>query len=61
MENAVMQQIGESMKKSLGSLRCSEHNKPPKMVVKGRDINNLSIEVSGRCDGIIKKATDKLN
>jgi hypothetical protein len=61
LENAMLQQIGESIKKSIGSLRCSEHNQTPKALVKGKNLDNLSIEVSGCCDDIIKKATDKLN
>ncbi|WP_320033791.1 hypothetical protein [Halarcobacter sp.] len=61
LENAMLQQIGESIKKSIGSLRCNEHNQTPKVLVKGKSLDKLSIEVSGCCDDIIKKATDKLN
>ncbi|RYA22432.1 hypothetical protein CRU96_13090 [Malaciobacter halophilus] len=61
LENAMLQQIGESIKKSIGSLRCSEHNQTPKVLVKGKSLDKLSIEVSGCCDDIVKKATDKLN
>ncbi len=61
LENAILQQIGESIKKSIGSLRCSEHNQIPKVLVKGKSLDALSIEVSGCCDNIVQKATNRLN
>ncbi|MFX4283973.1 hypothetical protein ACOL3A_05400 [Aliarcobacter butzleri] len=61
LQNAMLQQITESIKKSICSLRCSEHNQTPKVLVKGKSLDKLSIEVSGCCDNIVKKATDKLN
>lgn len=61
LESAMFQKIGESIKKAVGSVRCTEHNQAPKVLVKGKNLDNLSIEVSGCCDSIIKKATEKLN
>lgn len=61
LESAMFQKIGESIKKAVGSVRCTEHNQALKVLVKGKNLDNLSIEVSGCCDSIIKKATEKLN
>ncbi len=61
LENAMLQEIVKSIKSSIGTLRCDEHNKSPKVLVKGRNFNSLSMEISGCCDSIIKKATDRLN
>lgn len=61
LESTMFQQIGESIKKAVGSLRCTKHNQAPKVLVKGKSLDNLSIEVSGCCDSLIRKATDNLN
>jgi len=60
LENAMLKGFEESIKKSIGYVRCSEHNQAPKVLVKGRNFENLSIEVSGCCENIVKKATAKL-
>lgn len=60
LKNAMLQQIGEKVKKAVGSIRCSEHNQAPKVIVKGKSLDNLSVEVTGCCDDLIKRVTEKL-
>ena len=61
LEQAMLEGIDKSINEAVVSLRCNEHNQTPKILVKGSSIDNLSIEVSGCCNDIIKKATNKLN
>lgn len=60
IEKAIFQEIIDGMKKTLNSVRCSEHGQRPAVKVKGRDFRNLSFEVKGCCQSIIDKATEKL-
>lgn len=60
LKNAMLQEIGESVKKAVGSIRCSEHNQAQKVIVKGKSLDNLSVEVTGCCNDIIKRVTEKL-
>lgn len=61
LESAMIQEIGNSIKESVGSIRCSEHNQAPKILLKGKSRDNLSIEVSGCCDDLVKRVTDRLS
>ena len=60
LQVAVLSQVTESIKKSVGSIRCKEHNQAPKIKVKGRSIDKLSFEVFGCCEDLIKQVTRKL-
>ena len=60
LEKAVLTEVGDSIKKSLRSVSCPVHHKHPKVVIQGRDLSNLSFEISGCCDELIQKATSKL-
>lgn len=61
LEEAVFQDISESIKKELASVKCSEHNQYPKILINGRDFKSLSFEISGCCDKFIKEVTSKLS
>ncbi len=60
IEQAVLGQIADHIKKAVGSVRCPEHHQAPKIKVKGRNLDNLSFEVSGCCEKLIEKVTQKL-
>lgn len=60
LEKAVFQEVADNIKKSLSSVRCSEHGERPKVKVKGRNLDNLSYEVKGCCQSLIDKAIKKL-
>jgi hypothetical protein len=60
LEKAVMQSVSDSIKRSVGSLRCSEHGASPKIVCKGRDLSNLSFEVSGCCQKLMDSVKARL-
>ncbi|MGB0892886.1 MAG: hypothetical protein ACPGUD_00635 [Parashewanella sp.] len=60
LEAAVLSGIEDSIKKSVGTLRCSEHNQQPEIVVKGRNLESLSFEVSGCCENLKNLVVQKL-
>lgn len=60
IEKAVLSTVTEHVKKSVGSVRCEEHNEVPSVLVKGNSINNLSYEVGGCCEAVIQKVKAKL-
>jgi hypothetical protein len=60
LEAAIMQSVSDSIKKSVGSVRCPEHGTAPKIVGKGRSLNNLSFEVSGCCQKLIDSVKARL-
>lgn len=60
LEKAILTEIADNVKKALGSVTCPDHGKSPNVTIKGRDINNLSWEVSGCCQKVIDLATKKL-
>lgn len=60
LEAAVLSEVAESIKSSIGDIRCSEHGQSPKIKMKGRNIDNLSFDVSGCCDSLISKVETKL-
>ncbi len=60
LEKAVLQQVVDGVKKSLGSIRCSEHGQRPAVKVKGRSLDNLSFEVKGCCQPLIDQTIKKL-
>lgn len=60
LENAVVSSVAESIKKSVGSIRCKEHNQSPIIKVKGRSLDSLSFEVSGCCEALTQEITEKL-
>jgi actin-like ATPase involved in cell morphogenesis len=60
IEQAILNQVTEHIKKTVGSVRCSEHHQAPKIKVKGRSLDKLSFEVSGCCEQLIEKVKQKL-
>ncbi len=60
LDYAFLKHIQEKIVEYAGSLRCHEHGKLPIVTVKGKDINSLTHEVSGCCNGLIKKVQKNL-
>jgi len=60
LEAAFLNSVQESIRKSVGSVRCQEHGQSPKIKVKGRNLDTLSFEVVGCCEGLIEEAKRKL-
>ena len=61
LESAILSQVAESIKKSVGNLRCAEHGQSPKIKVKGRNLDNLSFNISGCCEDLIEKVRAKFD
>lgn len=60
IESEILSSIKDTITKSVGSIYCREHNQKPKIIVKGRNLENLSFQVSGCCDTLIKEVEQKL-
>lgn len=60
IEGAILDSVQNSIKKSVGTVRCSEHGSSPIVLVNGRSLDNLSFEVSGCCEDLIEKVKEKL-
>jgi len=60
LEASILENASAQIKQKVGSIRCSEHQQSPKIVGKGRSLNNLSFEVSGCCEDLMTKVKAKL-
>ena len=60
LEAAMLNSVKDSIGKSVGSIRCSEHGQRPKITAKGRSIDSLSLEVTGCCDALIEQVKKKI-
>jgi hypothetical protein len=59
-ERAVLEGVTASIKDSVGSLRCSMHGSSPRITCKGRNLNELSFEVSGCCEQLMDAVRTRL-
>jgi len=60
LESVILNRVQDLILESFGSNRCKEHGACPKVTVKGRDLDNLSMNVSGCCDVFIDQVKQKL-
>lgn len=60
LEEAILQEVSENIRKSLSSVICPKHGGRPRVRVKGRSLERLSCEVEGCCQELIDKALHKL-
>ena len=60
LDSAILSQVAESVKKSVGNLRCAEHGQSPKIKVKGHNLDNLSFDISGCCNDLIETVSCKI-
>ncbi len=60
LEAAMLTSVKESITQSVGSIRCTEHGERPKIKAKGRNIDSLSLEVTGCCDAFIEQVKKKI-
>ena len=55
-----LEHIRQKIQNCLEPVRCEKHGHEPRVMVKGRDVDNLTFEVSGCCKDIIQKAQEKI-
>ena len=60
-EKAIFEGIKDSIEKSVRSVRCSTHHQRPKLKVKGKDLNSLSVKVEGCCDELVQTTLKALS
>ena len=61
LEAEALKNISGQIKDKLRGIKCPEHGKAPKLIVKGRNLDNLSFEVAGCCDALIERVKEKLS
>lgn len=60
LECAILQEVTQSIKKALTSIRCPMHGGCPSVKATGRSLPSLSYEVEGCCQELIDRAVEKL-
>ena len=60
IEKAFLTQIQDSIKKSVGSVRCKTHGNAAAITVRGRTVDKLNFKVSGCCEALIEQVQEKL-
>ncbi|HDX8344419.1 TPA: hypothetical protein RQM99_000802 [Aeromonas dhakensis] len=60
IEKAALNSVIDSVKKSVGSVRCKDHGKVAKIKIKGNNLNKLSFEIDGCCEDVIEQVKKKL-
>lgn len=61
IEKAVLSHIQDTIKNSVGSVRCKTHGKAPVVTAKGRSVDKLSFHVSGCCEELIEQVQKKIS
>ena len=60
LEAEILNSIKESIEKSVGNIKCTEHGQYPKLIAKGNNLDSLSLSVSGCCDALIDQVNNKI-
>jgi hypothetical protein len=58
--STILESIVESVVDRIEDLECEEHKEAPRFLCTGEDFNDLSIQVFGCCDKLIKTVEEKL-
>jgi len=61
LTKAVFTSVAEQIKSKVGSVRCPDHGQSPKIICKGKSIENLGFEVTGCCEKLIDSVKRKLS
>lgn len=61
LTKAVLSSVALQIKEKVGSVRCPDHGKSPKIICKGKSIENLGFEVSGCCETLVDDVKQKLS
>lgn len=59
LESAMLAEIIESVRNTVGSISCKEHGESPSITIKGHNLHNLNFEVSGCCENLIEEVKSK--
>ena len=55
-----MKHIRESIENSIATISCPKHRKKPSIIVRGKDLDTLSYEVTGCCEEFINEVYNQL-
>ena len=48
------------LRDSLGTVCCKQHRQTPQVVIKGKSLDALELDISGCCDSLVEHAERKL-
>jgi len=60
LEAAILKSFRDSITRSVGHIRCTEHGGRPKIKAKGRGVDSMSVEVTGCCDTLVNRVKKKI-
>ena len=60
LDRVILAGIKKKYQDKVGTMKCSEHNQHAKLTLIGKDIENLSIKVSGCCAKFIREVKEAL-
>jgi hypothetical protein len=60
LEAAVLEQFAASIKKSVGSMRCPTHRQSPTILIQGKSLKDLSINISGCCEDFVEEVKSRV-
>lgn len=60
VEKAILTGVQNNIRQALRTVTCHDHGGRPSVVVKGSSLNNLTFEVHGCCEDLVKRSLEKL-
>ncbi|HCG6989503.1 hypothetical protein [Vibrio parahaemolyticus] len=61
IDEAILDGFVDNVKETVGSIHCKEHGKMPEITINGNSLDDLRINVTGCCNGVIQQVQSKLN
>jgi hypothetical protein len=60
VDEATRKKIAAFIKERVGDFRCPDYDKAPTIVVRGDNLENISVEITGYCTKMIQMTKEKL-
>lgn len=60
MEKAMLENVQDSVKKTVSRIRCRTHGRYARVSFSGRSASNMNFDVSGCCDELIEEVRRQL-
>lgn len=57
---AILSGIHDSIVKAVGDIRCINHNECPCILIKGHNLDELTFDISGCCEDVIRQVEQAL-
>lgn len=60
LEKAALAEVIKEVKRKVAGIRCRQHGQAARVVAEGPSLTQLSFQVSGCCNSLIRKVQDAL-